>query len=501
MASKNGKANVVSNETVKQLFATINTISTTRRDLLSKLLDSRRDIDDECGYPKEISSTQYRYMFDREGLATKVVKLYPEESWSENPEVYEGEDVDDETDFEVAVKLLEKEHGFWHYLERVDILSGIGRFGVLLVGIDDGKELYEPIDGIDETGAATNWKEHKLIYLRPFDESNVTVNEIEINKKNPRYGRPLFYTINMSTDLSLSTAASTDAKVHWTRVLHVADNRESSEIYGVPRMQALYNRLYDIRKVLSGSGEMFWKGAFPGYAFEVNPELGDVELDEDSLKETVQDYFNGLQRYMSLSGMSVKSLQPQVAEPGNHIETQVKVLAMAMNVPYRVFMGTEEAKLAGEKDSLAWNRRLKKRQDKYLTPLLVRPFIQRLIDIGVLPEVDEFFVDWPDLNSPSDKDKSEVAKEVTEALAKYVGGNVDTVMPPSEFLSMVMGFDQEEVNQITKAAEKHIQETEAVEGEMRAQLEKEMAKAPRVPGQVGGVQPKPSGKGDMLVGM
>ena len=36
-----------------------------RSQFLTKLLDPRRDIDDECGYPKEISPQQYRYLYDR----------------------------------------------------------------------------------------------------------------------------------------------------------------------------------------------------------------------------------------------------------------------------------------------------------------------------------------------------------------------------------------------------------------------------------------------------
>ena len=40
--------------------------SVMRSTLLTKLIDPRRDIDDECGYPKEITTEQYRLMYDRE---------------------------------------------------------------------------------------------------------------------------------------------------------------------------------------------------------------------------------------------------------------------------------------------------------------------------------------------------------------------------------------------------------------------------------------------------
>ncbi|MBU0847601.1 hypothetical protein KKH23_10485, partial [Patescibacteria group bacterium] len=47
---------------------------TQRSDLLQKLFDPRRDIDDECGYPKTITEEQYRRMYDRE-LGRRVVDV------------------------------------------------------------------------------------------------------------------------------------------------------------------------------------------------------------------------------------------------------------------------------------------------------------------------------------------------------------------------------------------------------------------------------------------
>jgi len=225
-------------------------------------------------------------------------------------------------------------------------------------------------------------------------------------------------------------------------------------------MQVVFNRIYDIRKVLSGSGEMFWKGAFPGYAFEVDPELGDVELDEDSLKEQVQDYFDGLQRYMSLTGMSVKSLQPQVADPSKHIESQIKVLAMVLGIPWRIFQGTEEARLASSQDVKVWNKRLARRQNKYLSPFLVRPFLERMMEFEILPKVQKYEIKWPDLNAQTDHDKAEVAKSWTEALAKYVAGQVEQIIPPREFFTMVMGFTKDQADRIVEKMEEYLEELE-----------------------------------------
>ena len=55
---------------------------------------------------------------------------------------------------------------------------------------------------------------------------------------------------------------------------------------------------------------------------------------------------------------------------------------MAYGVPYRILVGSEEAKLASSQDKRTWNERVQKRRDNYLTPMVVRPFVDRLIALG-----------------------------------------------------------------------------------------------------------------------
>lgn len=431
---------LVTNEDMERAVGLIrNEMSLTRRSLLTKLLDTRRDINDECGYPADITPAQYRILYDREGIATRVVKVYPEESWAMDPEVYETED-SDETEFEEAWKEIRDRLNVWHYMERVDELSGIGRFGVILLGFDDGQDLNQEVlgDGLN------------LQYLRVFDESVVDIKSIDTDQTSPRYSLPTMYSIDFQDTTSSSTSRTLN--VHHSRIIHIADNRDVSEVYGVPRMQILFNRLYDLRKILGGSGEMFWRGAFPGYSVEVMPEMTGASLDTDSLRQTMTDYMDGLQRYIAVEGVNVKSLTPQVADPSNHVDAQLKAIALTLGIPQRILFGSEEAKLSSSQDMMTWNKRLKRRQSKYLSPMMIRPFVDRLIQYGVLPEPTEYMVSWPDLNAPTDQDKAEVTKTLTEAMSKYVGGDVEMMIPPAEFLTHIAKLDQEVVEAIMDAA-------------------------------------------------
>jgi hypothetical protein len=455
----------VSNE-VKELVA--NAIYT-RTELLSKLIDvGGKNLNTDCGWPVSISREDFANMYEREGIAARVNDVWPEESWSTPPEVYENEDPEQETEFEVRWKELDKKHHILSMLGRADILSGVGRFGIILLGINDGKDLHEPVDSIDPSGdieSKTGGITRDLLYVRAFQESAVTISNIEKNPNSPRFGLPTTYSIVFN-----DTETSFSATVHWHRVIHLADNREMSETIGVPRMQKSFNRLLDIRKVLGGSGEMFWRGGFPGFAFETDTTDAEVEIDKTSLKAEIQNYMLGLQRYMALEGMKVKSMSPQVADPKNHIDAQLSAIAITIGAPKRILFGSEQAELASTQDAKTWNRRLKKRQNGYLTPYVVRPFVDRLILVGILPVPVEYSVNWPDINIQTDKEKAEVANAWANALSKYVAGDVDSIIPIEEFLSILGNLPQDQVLQISEKIKNTIKEEEDLMPDEKADM-------------------------------
>lgn len=448
----------------------------TRTALLRKLIDPKRDIDKECGYPSALTIDDYRTIYDREGIGTRVVDIFPEESWKTDPEVLEKAD-GEFTPWEQQWKDLEEEFNLYHEMLRADCISGIGTFGILLIGIDDGKALSEPADGVEEVenvlpdmGDTEKAKKQgtpekptrRLIYVRPFDESVVKIKQYETDTTKPRYGQPTLYTITMADDsvqVKSQGVSAPDSKamdVHWTRVIHLADNRKNSLVFGVPRLQDVFNRTYDLRKLCGGSGEMFWKGGFPGLSFEMPPgAMGIAAMTEDDkkgLRKEIENYMNGLQRYLALANMQTKSLAPQVADPTAHFEMFIKAICISKGIPYRIFMGSEEAQLAGDQDKKEWNDRLKRRQQKYIAPRILRPFLRRLMNMGVLTRLEKIIITWQDLNSPSDKDKAENGLKRTQAMAAYVSGQVDTLCPPLEYFTHVLSYDTETAEAILEQA-------------------------------------------------
>ncbi len=434
-----------------------------RNFVMEGLLDRKRNIDEECGYPVQLTPWVYRAMYDREGIAERVVNIYPQESWAMDPEFIENQDPEF-TECEQAWFDLNQKFDIWHYLERVDELSGIGYFGIMLYGLNDGRDLREPVEGINNRGEAVGTpKQKEIIFLRTFDETQVKILQYEKDERNPRFGLPVLYHVRFIDPRVGENAGAVgyvDKEVHWSRVLHFADNRKSSEVFGTPRMQPVYNRLYDLRKVLSGSGEMFWKGAFPGYAFEVNPEIApEVDLDKASLRSELDAYSEGLQRYLALTGVKATSLAPQVSDPTNHVDIQLKVVSLTMGVPYRVFLGSEEARLSSTQDTQVWNKRLVRRQSKYINPMVIRPTIERFMAIGVLPRTKNYTINWPDLNTMTDEQKADIAVKKTTALVQYVSGMVESIIGPKEFLVHLLSIAPAQADVILKAAEANLAKT------------------------------------------
>lgn len=530
-----------------------------RRDMLEGRgqPDRRRNLENDCGYPQAgvpLSSELIRNLYEREPIASRVVEVWPKECWQVSPILYEDDDPNTLTPFEQAVQDLNKtlrgqtyyagdsasegagDEGspLWEYLSRADELSGIGRFGVILLGLDDGLRYDEPVKGFNSPTSLrphvagseytykgtqeerTHWtsptsgndapRDRKteetqddrtrdtygdgdddtsdtgtdegtegstdtvgptppprrltLRFLRVFPEHLVNITRFESDPYNPRFGQPVQYQITLndprihgsegSGGIGLNTGT---INVHWSRVIHLADvhhKASSSETFAYPRLEPVVYPVLDCRKIRGSSAETHYLGAFGGISFETLPQLGgDVVVDESRTKDMIEEYFNGLQRWLLLKGMTAKSLAPAVSDPTPQINVQIDAICIALRIPVRVFKGSERGELASSQDDAAWNDRVRQRQITYLTPRVIIPFFARLISLGVLPvPAQGFKVSWPDITSKSDSERATIALQVVQSLAAYVSGGVENVLPLQMLLTKYLRFTDDEAKMI-----------------------------------------------------
>ena len=313
---------------------------------------------------------------------------------------------------------------------------------------------------------------HRLLFLRAYDEGLVQIVRYEWNIRNPRFGYPVMYRVTLNDPTTQHAGVGLPLAtvfVHWSRVLHVADvhaNATSSEIFGIPVCQPILNRLIDLQKLYGGSAEMYWKGAFPGLAFETRPELtGDVDIDVAGTQAMMQQYENGLRRYLTLVGMQVKSIAPQVVDPSKHIDKYLEAICIQIRWPKRKFIGAEQGQLASSQDEMDARRAIEERERNYGMPRLVVPFFDRLIKLNLLPTPEEGYVgEWPERYASSDKDKSIISVGWVKAMQQYYASGLAMFVEPKTFFVVFMKFTEEQADAIIEASKKYKEENEPSSG-------------------------------------
>lgn len=419
---------------------------------MGKSFGTDRDIYEALGYTKNPVFDDYYARYERQDVASRIIDAPVEATWKGVPLIIENEDPED-TEFEKKWRELANERHIFHYLSRADKVAGIGEYGILLLGFDDANNANsrEPVE-----------KATKLLYLRPYAQNNAGVREWEEDLSNERYGLPKIYKLKTSTAQKDGTR-SIDA--HWTRVIHFAEGLLENDVYGKPELKPVLNRLQDLDLISGGSAEMFWRGAFPGIAFKLGEDATMESQDKKALEDEIENYVHDLKRYMRIQGLDIHELKVQIADPKSHFDLLISLISAAKGIPKRILTGSERGELASSQDEKNWLSRIEERRNNYIEPMVLRPLIQRLIDVTVLPKPELFEIEWPDLFAIGEKDKADIAKTKAETLAAYSNAmGADTIIPPSMFLKKFLQFDADEIEEIEAEVGKIVEEVESEGG-------------------------------------
>ena len=369
---------------------------------LGKQFDGDRDLYEALGYPQTISFDDYLGRYKRQDIAKRIVDRPAKDTWRSQAKLMEG-DQDKDTPFLAAWKTLVTKKGVWRHLADVDRMGGIGRFGVLLIGFTGTSKPVEPITQGSMSGA------QDVLYLRPFAEGDVTIEAFDQNVSSARFGLPDIYQITLD-DLGRRE------RVHWTRVIHVAED-SFDDVYGTPRLEMVYNRLNDLEKVVGGSAEATWKLMRKGFVLDVKPEYELSEADETAMLAQVEEMEHGLRRFLLTRGVTPSDLGSDVVDPKGLFEAIIALISGATGIPQRILLGSERGELASSQDEANWAAIMEARREQHAEPFILRPFIDRLVWAGVLPQpAAEYVVQWESLFALTDAEKAEIAKVLAEAM-------------------------------------------------------------------------------------
>lgn len=483
-------------------------------------VDPRRSIWDECGYPSTRFMTPQRYqsLFDRDAIAKRVVEFMAKEAWQVPPEVFERQqgkvttaserglrDVNNQLRAGGLQDYFDEEEGgpLWEVAMRANVLRGVGRFGLIVFGLNDTEGWDKPVPGIVEEGSnpgqavldgkgrpvineedgqprmkadqpnrryelirnAAMTSGRKLLYVNAFSESLVYVTKWETNEWSPRFGQPVEYNVRLNDPKNIISGLglpSQNKNVHWTRCLHTCDvvhQAGSSPVFAAPLCQNPLNHILALQKVYGGSAEGYWKTVLPLLFFETHPQLGgDVDVDDEALKDMIEDMMNGLQRAGVLTGMGAKTAGGSSADPNPVKQAHLEAICIGNGWPMRLFMGSQTGGLGStgpaENDSMEHDGRVQHYQRYSVTPSIVRPMVNRLVVFGCVPaparsldadkQTGGFKCHWPDVTKMSASQKAAVTAQRTAAMAQASQGVIDQVLSLFDYLVDEMDYTEEE---------------------------------------------------------
>ena len=239
--------------------------------------------------------------------------------------------------------------------------------------------------------------------------------------------------------------------VHHSRIIHVAEDILESDIFGIAKLESVFNRLFDIEKIVGGDAEMFWRGARPGYAGKTDPDYAMTETTKRELKEQIDEYEHDLRRILVNEGVSLEALAQQIADPKEHVDVQISMVSAVTGIPKRILIGSERGELSSAQDRGEWLSYVQTRREEYTEPNIVRPLIDRLIEYKVLPTPVEglYNIRWEDLFALTDMEKVDMGSKRSTALRDYsLTPIAPAVMSIKSFLKYGMGLSDDEILEV-----------------------------------------------------
>lgn len=395
--------------------------------------NGERDLYDAFGYPEVPSNTIYKNFFDRMGLATRAVEAFPDDTWGNPPILVDGQSRSDkeenQTPFITEWNALVSRVGLWQVIREADVLCGIGRWSVLFLGAPGDYK-----DPADDNG---------LAYMFAYDEPSAQPTTWVQDKASASYGMPETYSIMFQRSGEGSPAGDIGTgPVHFSRVIHISENRLGTRYTGRPRLQTVLNTLFDLEKIVGGAAEAVWLTLFKGIAIMAKEGTnlpGEGTAEAENLKKQLNALANRIQRYIALENVELKDLGVDEIRIRETFDIEIETLCAILKIPKRVLMGTERGELASSMDLISWSNTINTRQKFFAEPEILDPIVRWCIAHKVLPPPTsgKWKWEWESLYKPTPLEKSQIAANAASAADTISRGMGNTVINENEIRAFV----------------------------------------------------------------
>ena len=355
----------------------------------------------DFGYPDIITFPMYYAMFKRNGLANAGIKHAINKTWREYPCLQEKEEAHDETTVESTIKEAFERLSFWQKLKDADQRSRVGDYGALVMRFADGKEHDQPVERLNGLDS--------LVELIPCYQDQLLPSEYDMDPKSLNYGRPKMYQFNEGR-VDPDQSKQRSFLVHPDRVLIWSAD---GSINGDPVLEAGYNDLLTIEKIIGSGGEGFWKNAKSAPVLNVEKDANLQSLAtmlgttvsgiSDKMDDVVAGWQKGFDQLLMLQGIDAKTLGVTLPQPEEFIAAPLQSFAASINEPLKILIGSQSGERASTEDAKEWDSTIMSRRENYVKPNL-RRLLQKLAKFNVLPAIN-WYIAWTDLTEDSTSEK------------------------------------------------------------------------------------------------
>jgi hypothetical protein len=369
----------------------------------------------DFGFPETLGFNDLYNMYRRNGIARAAVDKTAGKTWQSAPYLQEfqrdaGEKAP-ETVLEKAIRQKFDDLRIWQALKECDSRAMVGSYSALILRFADGESFDQPVGSLQGLDA--------LVEVIPAWEGQLTVSQWGTDERNAdTYGKPLMYQYNEG-NVPTGRQQVRNATIHPDRVLIWS---EDGQVGGTPKMEAAYNDLISLSKIIGAGGEGFWKNAKGAPIFEVVADqsleniakASGVAVDEfaDKMDEQVEDFQKGFDNVLMVQGMAVKPYQVQLADPLNFFLIALQSFAAAWNIPLKVLVGSQTGERASTEDAGEWNETNDARRTNYVVPCIFS-LVRRFEELGILPDKD-WHLSWTSLIDGTPQQKIDRAYKMAD---------------------------------------------------------------------------------------
>lgn len=394
--------------------------------------DTLHNIYLDFGYPQTLDFFNFWNMYRRFGIAKNVVELPTDITWMRTPAI-ESDSAQFLSDFEK----LEKAVKFWIRVHAIDKRQRVGRYAGMFMRVRDGLSPEMPISKkLNGVGS--------IVQMVPLYESQLKVIEVHNDPKEENYGLPKMYQFSGGDVGSRSNKTADNFNIHPDRIVIVSEDADNGGIYGIPALEACYNSLMDLRKILGGGGEGFYKNAAQNIVFDLK-EASSANANQALLEKFNENYDefarNRFRRAMWTPGMEAKTLEAQLLDPKEFFFNSLYDVAASSKIPATVLIGQQTGRLASSQDSRSFLSTINSRRENFGTEF-TSDLIDWCIEHGVLPSA-EYTIEWDDLLALSQGEQLDNAEKMSSINDKQFKGGGDIPFDGEE-IREAAGFEPRE---------------------------------------------------------